>query len=219
MKVLALETATDACSVALLCDTQCLQRHELAPQRHTQLVLPMVRALCAEAGVSLAMLDAIAVGVGPGAFTGVRVATAVAQGLAYAHDLPIAPVSTLLALAQGGFRLTGTRRWLATLDARRHELYWAHGEIDDASLAQLVTGEHVSAAAAVRLPADDAWGAVGTGWPAYAADMHGHWPDLGALPLLYPEAQDVATLGAALYAAGTVVEPAQLAPTYLRAAL
>ena len=89
MKLLALETATDACSVALFCDGSMMQRHELAPQRHTQLLLPMVRELCAEAGIAPAALDAIAVGIGPGAFTGVRVATAVAQGLAYAHALPV----------------------------------------------------------------------------------------------------------------------------------
>jgi|LNFM01.1.fsa_nt_gb tRNA threonylcarbamoyladenosine biosynthesis protein TsaB len=219
MKLLALDTATDACSVALYCDGAVIQRHELAPQRHTLLLLPMVRALCAEAGIAPGALEAIAVGIGPGAFTGVRVATAVAQGLAHAHDLPVLPVSTLAALAQGGFRLTGARQWLATLDARRQEIYWAHYTIDAQALAVATTAEQVSPPARVALPAGDDWRMAGTGWPAYQPQMSGLWPDLGAPPLLLPEAQDVAVLGVALLAAGGALRAEQLAPTYLRAAV
>ena len=218
MKLLALETATDACSVALFCDGSMLQRHELAPQRHTQLLLPMVRELCAEAGIAPAALDAIAVGIGPGAFTGVRVATAVAQGLAYAHALPVIEVSTLAALAQGAWRLTGVREWLATLDARRHELYWAHYSVD-AGIARATTGESVSPPADISLPPGAAWRATGSGWPAYAPQMSGIWPDFGQVPLLMPEARDVATLGFAGLAAGRAIRADQLTPTYLRAAV
>ncbi|MGE3774072.1 MAG: tRNA (adenosine(37)-N6)-threonylcarbamoyltransferase complex dimerization subunit type 1 TsaB [Gammaproteobacteria bacterium] len=217
LKLLALDTATDACSVALHVDGAIAQRHELAPQRHTQRVLPMVHALCAEAGIGLAQLDAIAVGIGPGAFTGVRVATAIAQGLAYAHDLPVVPVSTLAALAQGGYRLTGIRTQLATLDARRRELYWARYEVDDEGLVRAAGEERVTAATALVLPAADPWRAVGTGWLAYAHDMRDLWPELGPLPLLHPEARDVATLGVAGLRAGRGRAPAVLAPTYLRA--
>ena len=219
MKLLALDTATDACSAALLVDARMHQRHELAPQRHTQLLLPMIQALCADAGVAADVFDAIAVSVGPGAFTGVRVATAIAQGLAYAQTCPVIAVSTLAALAQGGFRLCGTRHWLATLDARRRELYWAHYEIDETGIARARTPEHVGPAQGVTLPHQHGWRVVGTGWLAYAADMRGTWPEAGALPLLYPEAQDVAVLGAAALRAGAVIDPAHLAPTYLRAAL
>jgi len=219
MKLLAVDTATDACSVALKLGAEVLQRHELAPQRHTQLLLPMVRELCAEAGITPAALDVIAVGIGPGAFTGVRVATAIAQGLAYAHDVPVVPVSTLAALAQGGFRLTGIRDWIATLDARRQELYWAHFELDASDLAQARGEEHVSPPGAVRLPTHATWRAVGTGWLAYADEQREVWPDFGLLPLLYPEAQDVATLGAAALSAGAGIAAAALRPSYLRAAL
>lgn len=219
MKLLALDTATDACSVALLIDGEMTQRHELAPQRHTQLLLPMLDELCADAGITPAALDAIAVGVGPGAFTGVRVATAIAQGLAFAHARPVLAISTLAALAQGGFRLTGVRNVLATLDARRHELYWAHYEVDESDLACAVTAEQVGPAATLQLPLHDEWRAIGTGWLTYAPDMRGTWPDLGPLPLLYPEAQDIAVLGAAALRAGRVLDPAQLNPTYLRTAL
>lgn len=218
MKLLAIETATDACSVALAIGNETRQRHEVAPRRHTELLLPMVRELCAEAGVSMAGLDAIALGVGPGAFTGVRVATAVAQGLAFAQDLPVVPVSTLAALAQGGYRLGGGHDWLATLDARRGELYWAHYRIE-AGLAVALTPEQVTAPGAVELPAASDWRPAGTGWPAYAAAMADHWPGFPAPAALLPEARDVATLGAALFAAGRAVTAAEVAPTYLRGPL
>ncbi len=216
-RLLALDTATDACSVALYVAGEILQRHELAPQRHTQLLLPMLRELCAEAGLALGQLDAIAVGIGPGAFTGVRVATAIAQGLAYAHALPVIPVSTLAALAQGGFRLTGVRTQLATLDARRREIYWAIYDADAHGVIQARSEEHVTPAAALTLPRGDAWRAVGTGWLAHAPDMRDSWPELLPLPLLHPEAQDVAILGLAGLRAGKMLSPAELTPTYLRA--
>lgn len=218
MKLLALDTATDACSVALYVDGALLQRHEVAPQRHTQLLLPMVRALCAEAALTPAGLDAIALGIGPGAFTGVRVAASVAQGLAYAHALPVLEVSTLAALAQGGFRLSGALDWLATLDARRQELYWAHYRIVD-GLAVATGAERVTPPAGVALPAASGWRVAGTGWPAYAPAMGTAWPDPGPVAPLLPEARDVAVLGAALLAAGGGIAPCDVAPTYLRDAL
>ncbi len=216
-RLLALDTATDACSVALYVDGEILQRHALAPQRHTQLLLPMLRELCAEAGLTPSQLDAIAVGIGPGAFTGVRVATALAQGLAYAHALPVLPVSTLAALAQGGFRLSGVRTQLATLDARRREIYWAIYDADERDVLRARSEERVTPATALALPRGEAWRAVGTGWLAYAPDMRDSWPELLPLPLLHPEARDVATLGLADLRAGLTIAPAELAPTYLRA--
>jgi tRNA threonylcarbamoyl adenosine modification protein YeaZ len=109
MNILALETATDACSVALSINGETRQRFQIAPQRHTELLLPMVGELCAEAGLALPALDVIAVSVGPGAFTGVRVATALAQGLAFAFELPVLGISTLAALALGGSTLRDFR--------------------------------------------------------------------------------------------------------------
>ena len=113
MKLLAFETATEACSVAVYVDGEVRERFEVAPRRHAELALPWADALLAEAGVAKSQLDAIAVGRGPGAFTGVRLAVALAQGIALALDRPVLPVSTLAALAT---RATG-ERVLAAIDA------------------------------------------------------------------------------------------------------
>ena len=102
MKLLALETATEACSAAIWVEGAVLERYELAPRRHAALILPMVEAVLAEAGLAMSRLDAIAVGCGPGAFTGVRIAIGIAQGLAFAVDAPVAPISTLATLVSLG---------------------------------------------------------------------------------------------------------------------
>lgn len=221
MKLLALETATDACSAALLVDGELRERFELAPQRHTALLLPMVAALCAEAGIAAGDLDALAVGVGPGAFTGVRIAVSIAQGIAVAHDLPIAPVSTLAALAQGAFRRSGCRHLLATLDARRGEIYAGAYVVPHG--AALVVADGADAlcapgALAPTLPAD--WIASGTGWAAHRDVLEArHGARAESAGPQHPQAGDVARLGRAILAAGGGVAAEALQPVYLRGAL
>ena len=117
MKILAIETATEACSAALLVDNEIIDRFEVAPQKHGDLILTMVDELMNEAGVKLPQLDALAFGRGPGSFTGVRMATGVIQGLAFAVDLPVAPVSTLTALAHQTIDESEGRTVYAALDA------------------------------------------------------------------------------------------------------
>ena len=104
MKLLAFETATEACSVAVWDDGRVLERFEIAPRRHAELALPWAEQLLAEAGVARAQLDAIAVSRGPGAFTGVRLGIALAQGIALALDRPVVATSTLAVLAMGAAR-------------------------------------------------------------------------------------------------------------------
>ena len=161
MRLLAIETATEACSVAILVDGDVRERFEIAPRRHAELALPWAEQLLADAGVAKPQLDAIAVGRGPGAFTGVRLAIALAQGIALALDRPLLPVSTLAALAmraEGG-------RIVAAIDARMGEVYlaaFARAGDDVVALGEEVV---VKPDAAI-LPAGDCWHGVGTGFAA-----------------------------------------------------
>ncbi len=131
MKILALDTATEACSVALFLDGQLTQQYAVIPRRHAAELLPMVRRVLAEADINLNSLDAIAFGRGPGSFTGLRIAAGAAQGLAFGADLPVVPVSTLAAIALRAHMQTGAMEILACLDARIDEVYWASLRVEN----------------------------------------------------------------------------------------
>ena len=124
-RILAIETSSAACSAALSVDGEVVERDALAPRQHAALILPMIESLLAESGCAVGELDAIAFGRGPGSFTGVRIAASIVQGIAFAADLPVIPVSTLAALAFGAMRESSVPRVIAALDARREEVYWA----------------------------------------------------------------------------------------------
>ena len=216
MKLLAFETATEGCSVAVWVDGDVRERFEIAPRRHAELALPWAEQLLAEAGVAKAQLDAIAVGRGPGAFTGVRLAIAIAQGIALALDRPLVPVSTLAVLAAGA-RGDATRI-LAAIDARMGEVYSGAFERRGGELVA-VSDEAVSPPGAVALPGDAGdWHGVGTGFAAVdgalparlGARLAGF--DAGALP----HAADVVRLAVAAFARGEAVAPERLEPAYLR---
>lgn len=212
MKLLALETATEACSAAIFADGAVLERYEVAPRRHAALVLPMVEALLAEAGLTLQQLDALAVGRGPGAFTGVRMAISVAQGLAFAADLPVAPISTLAALALGTMRETGETHMATALDARMGEVYWATW-IQSAAGVTVQDAERVCAPELVTA-AHASWFGVGSGWLTYAPLLAAHVTSHGWLGERYPRAADIARLGAAQPELWVVAE--QALPVYVR---
>ena len=220
MNILALETSTDACSVAIMSGDAVHEVHEIAPRQHTDLLFTMIERVLADAGMARSALDLIAFGRGPGAFTGVRIAAGVAQGIALACNLPLAPISTLAALAAGGARLYGGRQILAALDARRAEIYLAALRFDDANaVGHSVIADCVLAPEAVSIAGPAQWLAVGNGWSAYHARFA---PDIAAITranLLYPHAQDVARLGGALHARGGSVAVADALPVYLRGAV
>lgn len=216
MNLLAIETATEACSVALLHGDALIDRSELAPRRHAELVLPMAEELLAEAGITRRQLDAISVGRGPGAFTGVRLAISVAQGLALALDIPVIPVSSLAALAMQAPK--NGAAILASIDARREEIYAGVFGFDANGLAEPLDRERVLAASALALPEADGWNVLGTGWRAYGGAIRERLP---ASPRWadgnrYPQACDVARLAAPQFAAGRGVLPEQALPVYLR---
>ena len=124
LKILAIDTSTEACSAALLLGDEVRERFAIAPRRHSELILRMIDELFRETGLTLSSLAGLAFGRGPGSFTGVRIASGVIQGLALGADLGVAPISTLAALAQGALRRTGSRQVLSVIDARMSEVYW-----------------------------------------------------------------------------------------------
>ncbi|OOG20623.1 tRNA (adenosine(37)-N6)-threonylcarbamoyltransferase complex dimerization subunit type 1 TsaB [Thioalkalivibrio denitrificans] len=217
MKLLAIETATEACSAALWLEGALADRHELAPREHARLILPMMDGLLAEAGVRLADLDALAFGRGPGAFTGVRIAAAVIQGAAFGAGLPVVPVSTLAALAQQGLD-RGNTRVLAALDARMGEVYWGAFEADAEGLAVPVGREQVIAPEAVPMPLGDGWYGIGSGWGAYGDALRTRLGGrLGGFDAAsFPSAREVARLAVRDFAAGLAVSAEQALPVYLR---
>lgn len=217
MNLLAIETSTEACSVALLHGDALHERSELAPRRHAELVLPMAEAVLTEAGLARMQLDGIAFGRGPGAFTGVRLAVSVAQGLALALDLPVLPVSSLAALALEA--PDDDAAILAVIDARMGEVYaGAYRRTRDAALLQALDEESVGHADALVLPAAAAWNVVGTGWSAYRDALAARLPapPRWAEAARYPQARHVVRLAAPRLAAGQGVPAEQALPVYLR---
>ena len=213
MKLLAFETATEACSVALWFDGEVRERFEIAPRRHAELALPWADALLADAGIARSQLDAIAVGRGPGAFTGVRLAIALGQGIALALDRPLVPVSTLEALA---FDAPGDRV-LAAIDARMGEVYLGAFAREGDRLRALMS-ETVVAPSQAEVPDSGHWTAVGTGFSAAEAALQVRLDgrlaqvDTDALP----HASAVARLGAAAFSRGEGRPPERVEPAYLR---
>ena len=224
MKLLAFETSTEALSVAVSIDGDVRERFELAPRRHAELALPWAEQLLAEAGIARSQLDVIAVGRGPGAFTGVRLAIALAQGIALALDRPVVPVSTLAALAMRASMLPLTRagsegkQVLAAIDARMGEVYAAAFALQPDGIHAL-SDEAVMAPDQVALPDEGSdWVGVGTGFAAadgvLAQRLALRFGAIDATAL--PHAADVARLAARAYALGEAVSADQVEPAYLR---
>jgi tRNA threonylcarbamoyladenosine biosynthesis protein TsaB len=213
LKVLALETSTEHCSVALLHAGGEAVRHELAGQRHSELLLPMVEAVLAEAGLALADLDGIAFGAGPGSFTGLRIACGAVQGLALGAGLPVVPVGTLLAMAHG----QEGDRVLSCLDARMGEIYHAayvrHGSEWREFAAPSVCSAHLA-------PALDGsgWKGVGSGFKAYDAALRARYR--GQLSetdaTAFPHASAIAAFARPVLEAGQGLPPDRAVPLYVR---
>ena len=218
-KILAVDTATENCSVALLIDDQVIFRSEFAPREHTIKILPMVDQVLVEGGISLSQLDGLAFGRGPGSFTGVRIGIGIAQGLGFGADLPMIGVSTLAAMAQGAFRQFGSENVLSAIDARMSEVYWAEYQRQLNGDWQLNGSEIVAPPelilSKVTLDQNKAWHQVGTGWQA-----HPQLADIAsqsiATELLYPDAQDMVHLAQFALERGEAVSAENAAPVYLR---
>jgi tRNA threonylcarbamoyladenosine biosynthesis protein TsaB len=222
VKLLALDTATENCSAALLIEGTLLTREEELPRGHADRILPMIDELLSEAHASLRQLDAIAFGRGPGSFTGVRLAATVTQGLAFGADLGVLPVSDLQAVAQRALQLDPSiHQVLVCNDARMSEVYWACFERGPDGLARLEGEEHVGKPSQVELPPvwSSATGA-GRGFVVYREALQAAVPTVSTnnqvLSELLPRAAEIALLAAPALAAGRLLPPEDAIPIYLR---
>ncbi|MEI8634281.1 tRNA (adenosine(37)-N6)-threonylcarbamoyltransferase complex dimerization subunit type 1 TsaB [Vibrio sp. PP-XX7] len=219
VKILAIDTSTENCSVALVVNDQWYVRRDVAPRGHAQQILPMVDAVLREAEVTLAELDALAFGQGPGSFTGVRICIGIAQGLALGADLPVIPVSTLEAMAQASYRVSGGTHVATAIDARMNEVYWGRfSRNDDGQWTPVDPACVISPALLVQQMRPDrhTWSCVGTGWRAYP-EMKAQLPiTMQPGDILYPDAEDIAYLAIRAYERGEMVAVEDASPVYLR---
>lgn len=218
-RILAIDTATEAGSVAIWNQGEIHALFELCPREHTQRILPMVQQVLAESGVTLGQLDALAFGRGPGSFTGVRIGIGIAQGLALGADLPLLGVSTLQTMAQGAWRLTGADRVLSAIDARMGEVYWGQFERQQDGNWLESEGEAVLTPAQALVRAQGLqghWAHVGTGWQTYPDLVAGSTLTLSDGQMLLPQAEDMLPLALYAWQQGLAVAVENAEPTYLR---
>jgi tRNA threonylcarbamoyladenosine biosynthesis protein TsaB len=220
-KILALETSSEACSVALYTGRESLFRHTDQPRQHAQLILPMVQALLADSGLALPELDAIAFGRGPGSFTGLRIAVGMVQGLAYGADLPVVPISSLAVLAHRAWRECGASNWHVASDARMGEVYWGSYRIAGEGQATLVGQECVCRPEQVAQFAgiehiDESWSGVGGGWCYQKLLECQVAPLQQCAETLLPHGLDLLALAQPAFAAGCGVSAERAMPVYLR---
>jgi tRNA threonylcarbamoyladenosine biosynthesis protein TsaB len=216
VKLLAIDTATEACSTAILVNDEIISRCQVAPRQHTSLILSMIDELLAVAGVQLKDMDALAYGRGPGAFTGVRIAAGVIQGLAFGSDTPVIPISTLAALAQGV--ASAQTNIISAIDARMGEIYWAVYEVGSTGLVSAVSEESVTRPEDLLVNMNKRYYGVGTGWASYKAELNNLLGDQlqGFDGDRYPGADDIIKLARQEYQKGNMLAAADALPVYVR---
>jgi tRNA threonylcarbamoyladenosine biosynthesis protein TsaB len=216
MRILALDASTDVCAAALGDGTSWTGREEAAGQRHSELLLPMVRALLSESRLELRNLDGIAFGAGPGSFTGLRIACGIAQGLALGSDLLLIGVGTLEAMAETARMRTGCTRTIVALDARMREVYYAAYEYEGARWRERIAPS-VIAPGEATLPAGKGWSGVGNGFAVYPALRQHLAAALGSCAEdILPTAVAIGALALPRFEAGEGVAARDAAPLYVR---
>jgi tRNA threonylcarbamoyladenosine biosynthesis protein TsaB len=219
MKLLALDTSSLACSVALqLCDTV-ICRHEERAREHTRLLVPMIEDVFREGGIAPDDLDAVVLGNGPGSFIGMRIATSVAQGLAHGASIPIVPVSSLLAVAAEVMQTEGTQAVAVCQDAHMEEVYLGLYSAGDGELPKLLGAERLhdqSLISELELERGR-FTAAGFGWQRYPRLLETNRPWLGAVSsVIHPTARCLLPTGRAMAESGAGVDPQDVVPAYLR---
>jgi tRNA threonylcarbamoyladenosine biosynthesis protein TsaB len=217
---LAIDASTEACSVALDINGKVYSRYDLCPQSHSLQLLPMVDALLKEANVTLAELDGLIFGQGPGSFTGVRIGVGVAQGLAFSSNLPVVGVSSLQAMAQSAFAEHQQTEVIAAIDARMSEAYNGYFVLDDDDIMQEQCAEAVIAPEKIAehfssIVSDKKYG-VGSAWGAYPEQLSSLKSNEGSPDILFPNALAMLTIGAAKFKQGLGVSAEEAQPVYVR---
>ena len=222
MNILSIDTATEACSAALYINGELSSNYQLAPREHSRLILKMIDALLADANLPVSKLDAIAFGRGPGSFMGLRIAAGVVQGISFAHNIPVIPISTLKAIAQRAYEQTQNKHILVAIDARMDEVYWASYRLEEEQW-QLDGEECVISPDKIQLlemlvKTDETWVGAGTGWGNYKDRL---LPTANCqlqtfLPDCFPSAEVIAKLAVAEFNAGNMLSAAGAIPVYLR---
>ena len=215
MKLLAIEPATETCSVALAVDGDVRERYDHAPRLHAERLLPWVTELLADAGLGFGALDAIAFSRGPGSFTSLRIGIGVVQGLAWASDTPVVPVSSLAATAQSAVK-HGVNSALVALDARMNEVFSGAFEVNEDKIMVPVDIERVCSPADVKLPAaSEAYG-IGIGFDRYDALQELSGQLAGVRADIWPRASSVLTLAFDWLRNNQPLPAEQAQPVYLR---
>jgi len=218
--ILALDTSTEAGSVAIWQDGEVLEDFQLLPRQQAQALLPQIKTVLNKAGIELCQVDALAFGRGPGSFTGLRIAAASIQGLALALDKPVIPVSTLEAMAWTAINEQGAKQVLTLLDARMDEVYWCAWQVEDGWPVALLA-EQLSAPEAVKFPAlanaTADWVLVGSG-ACYVERLASSVTTKLAqqLPTILPSAKAIVHLAHQAWLKGKVVDASEAIPIYLR---
>ncbi len=218
MNILAIDTATEACSCALAVNGEIQDRSVIAPRQHTSLILPMADELLAEAGLKPTQLDCLAFGRGPGSFTGLRIACGIAQGIAFAADIPVVPISSLATLAQAVYTEHGADKVLAAIDARMSEIYWGRYIIAGNGIMCCDGTEIVCSADEISLPTEGNWYGVGSGWLTYADRLTTKLGEIvqGYQGAKYPQARAMIPLAIAAFQTGQTIDAENALPVYLR---
>jgi len=213
IKILAIDTSTDACSAALLHGDKLIDRFVVAPQKHTSFILPMVDELLAEAELTLSQLDVVTFGSGPGSFTGARLAASIVQGFAFASSLPVVKISTLRTLAQQAFVEFDAKNVFVVTDARMGEVYWGEYQVDDKGVMCALKPDRLIKPHEIEFIQQNEFVGVGNGFEVYKDLFRDR---IKVLPIKYPQASQVARLAAYDFARGLMVAPEKALPTYLR---
>ncbi len=220
MKLLAIDTSSLACSVALQDNGSVVERHEERAREHTRLLTPMIRDVLAEADLTLPQLDAIVLGNGPGSFIGMRIAASVAQGLAHGADVEIVPVSSLAAVAAEVFAGSDANEAVVAQDAHMNEVYLGAYGRGDNDLPVALFAEYLQPQTLIEgldVAAAHSRVAAGFGWDRYPELLAANASIIASRSdVLHPKARFLLPLGAAALANGGAIQPQDLVPAYLR---